>query len=78
MAPAPGRRARGAHDWVLRAAAPARIARLVVGAASVSDLPGLDHALGWHASRQASERDYGAGRFDPAIVQRIAAWIDRL
>jgi pimeloyl-ACP methyl ester carboxylesterase len=70
--------ARGEHDWVIRAEDQARIARLVVGAASVIDLPGLDHALGWHASRQASERDYGAGRFDPAIVQRTAAWIDRL
>jgi hypothetical protein len=74
----PGLGARGYHDWVIRAEHPAGIARLVVGAASVIDLPGLDHALGWHASRQASARDYGAGRFDPAIVQRTAAWIDRL
>jgi hypothetical protein len=63
---------------VTRAVALARIARLVVGAASVIDLPGLDHALGGPARRQARERDYGAGRFDPAIVQRTAAWIDRL
>ncbi|HSJ99584.1 MAG TPA: alpha/beta fold hydrolase [Kofleriaceae bacterium] len=69
---------RGEHDWVIRAEDQARIASLVVGTASVIDLPGLDHALGWHDSRAASERDYGAGRFDAAIVRRIAGWIDRL
>ncbi len=69
---------RGEHDWVIRAEDQALIASLVAGTASVIDLPGLDHALGWHASREASERDYGAGRFDPSIVQATAEWIDRL
>lgn len=70
--------ARGEHDWVVRAEDQARIATLVAGTSSVIDLPGLDHILGWHASREASQRDYGAGRFDAAIVQATAEWMDQL
>jgi pimeloyl-ACP methyl ester carboxylesterase len=69
---------RGEHDWVVPADDAARIAGLAAGTASVVELPGLDHVLGWHDSRDASLRDYGAGRFDASIVQAAAAWIDRL
>jgi len=69
---------RGEHDWLVPADDQARIATLVAGTASVLDLPGLDHLLGWHADRDASQRDYGAGRFDAAIVRATVEWIDRL
>jgi pimeloyl-ACP methyl ester carboxylesterase len=70
--------ARGEHDWVIPAGDQARIAGLVAGTSSVVDLPGLDHLLGWHASRDASQRDFGAGRSDAALVQLTTDWIDRL
>jgi hypothetical protein len=69
---------RGGHDWVVREEDQARVASLVAGTASVIDLPGLDHVLGWHDSREASLRDYGAGRFDASIVRATAEWIERL
>jgi alpha-beta hydrolase superfamily lysophospholipase len=70
--------ARGEHDFVVPPDDQARIATLVAGTASVIDLPGLDHLLGWHASREASQHDYGAGRFDASIVKATSEWIDRL
>lgn len=69
---------RGEHDHVVRADDQARLASLVSGPSSVVDLPGLDHLLGWHEGRDASLADHGAGRFDAAIVQLTAAWIDKL
>ena len=69
---------RGEHDHVVRADDQARLAGLVSGPSSIVDLPGLDHLLGWHADREASLVDHGAGRFDAAIVERTAAWIDQL
>jgi alpha-beta hydrolase superfamily lysophospholipase len=69
---------RGEHDWVIDAEDQARLTTLVAGTAQVLDLPGLDHLLGWHGGRDASQRDYGAGRFDAAIVQATTDWIDRL
>ena len=69
---------RGEHDWVVRDDDQARIASLVAGSADIIDLPGLDHVLGWHPDREASLRDYGAGRFDTSIVPAIVEWIDQL
>lgn len=69
---------RGEYDWVVRDDDQARIASLVGGAADILDLPGLDHVLGWHPDREASLRDYGAGRFDTSIVPATVEWIDRL
>jgi alpha-beta hydrolase superfamily lysophospholipase len=69
---------RGEHDWVVDPEDQARITSLVAGAASVIDLPGLDHLLGRHESREASQRDYGAGPFDPSIVKATVEWIDKL
>ena len=68
---------RGEHDWVVRADDQARIATLARGVTMIADVPGLDHVMGWHPDRAASLRDYGAGRFDPAIVAATAAWIVR-
>lgn len=70
--------ARGEHDFVVPPDDQGRIAGLAAGTTSVIDVPGLDHLLGRHASRAAAERDLGAGRFDPAIVQATSEWIDRL
>jgi alpha-beta hydrolase superfamily lysophospholipase len=69
---------RGEHDWVVRDDDQARIAALVSGPATIIDLPGLDHVMGWHPDRDASIRDYGAGRFDDAIVHATVEWIARL
>ncbi|HWU86753.1 MAG TPA: alpha/beta fold hydrolase, partial [Kofleriaceae bacterium] len=68
---------RGEHDWIVHPDDQGRLASLVSGPSSVVDLPGLDHALGWHEDREASLRDYGAGRFDASIVQITAEWIER-
>ena len=46
------------------------------GAATIVDLPHLDHLFGWHADRDASLRDYGIGRADPALVTATVAWLD--
>jgi uncharacterized protein len=66
---------RGEHDWVVGAAEQARIAEVAPGRVEVADLPGLDHLLGWHPDRQTSLREYGNGRFDPAVVDRTLAWM---
>jgi len=68
---------RGEHDWVVRADDQARIAQLAP-CSTLVDLPGLDHLLGWHPDQAASLRDYGAGRFDPAIIAATVEWIGRL
>jgi pimeloyl-ACP methyl ester carboxylesterase len=72
---APVRIYRGEHDWVVGAEEQAAIAAITGGA--LVDLPGLDHLLGWHPDRESSTRDYGAGRFDPAIAVDSAAWMVR-
>jgi len=69
---------RGEHDWVVSPEAQARIAALVAGTASVIDVPGLDHLMGWHGSREASLADYGAGRSDPALLRATIEWIEKL
>jgi pimeloyl-ACP methyl ester carboxylesterase len=69
---------RGEHDWVVRDDDQARIVSLVAGSAELAHLPGLDHVLGWHPDREASLRDYGAGRFDASIVRATIEWIERL
>ena len=69
---------RGEHDWVIRPEAQAHIATLVAGTASVIDVPGLDHLMGWHDSREASFRDYGVGRSDPALLRATVEWIAKL
>lgn len=69
---------RGEHDWVVRADDQARIASLANRRSSIVDLPGIDHVLGWHPDQASSLRDYGAGRFDPAIVATTVEWIGQL
>lgn len=69
---------RGEYDWVVEADDQARIATLAQGPASIVDVPGVDHLCGWHADRDASLRDYGAGTFSPAIGAATVAWLDRL
>lgn len=66
---------RGEHDWVVRDDDQARIAGLCRGATTIVDLLGLDHLFGKHADRAASLRDYGAGGFDPAIVEHTVDWL---
>lgn len=70
---------RGEHDWVVTAKEQQQVADIAGqghrGSTAVVDVPGLDHLLGWHASRQDSMTDYGAGRFDPAIVTRTLEWM---
>lgn len=61
---------RGEHDWVVEPTDQARIPGELV------DLPGLDHMFGWHADREASLRDYGAGRLDDSLARAIARWLD--
>ena len=53
------------------------ISKLVTTATSV-DLKGLDHQLGWHPDRESSLRDYGVGRFEPAILRATIEFIDRI
>jgi alpha-beta hydrolase superfamily lysophospholipase len=69
---------RGEHDWVVDADDQARIATLAQGPSEIVDLPGLDHLLGWHADRDASLRDYGAGEIRPVFVEHTLRWLDRL
>lgn len=58
----------GEHDWVIdRADQPA--------GATVADVAGLDHLLGWHPDRESSLARYGAGSFDPGIVATTLAWM---
>jgi hypothetical protein len=69
---------RGEHDWVANAEDQARIAGLVAGASQVIDLPGLDHVMGRHDSREASVRDYGAGPLDASIIKATIEWLEKL
>jgi uncharacterized protein len=69
---------RGEHDWVVRADDQARIAELAGGPATIVDVPALDHLFGAHDDRDASLRDYGIGRADPALATATVAWLDGL
>ena len=60
---------RGEYDWVVRREDADALGGTVV------DLPGLDHLGGWHADLTASLRDYGAGAYDDALANAIAAWL---
>jgi alpha-beta hydrolase superfamily lysophospholipase len=66
---------RGEHDWVVRADDQAHIAELVTGATTLVDLPGLDHLFGAHADREASLRDYGAGRASDSLARATLDWL---
>lgn len=68
---------RGQYDWVVTETDQARIAELAT-AATVTVLDGIDHQLGHHATRAASLRDYGFGRFDASIVKATVDWIDKI
>jgi len=71
--------ARGEHDWVVSPAEQKRVAQITskrAGAvADMIDLPGLDHVLGWHSSRDLSMSDYGAGSYHAALLQRTLEWM---
>jgi pimeloyl-ACP methyl ester carboxylesterase len=69
---------RGEHDWVVDADDQARIATLARGPTEVVDLAGLDHLLGWHADREASLRDYGAGELRPVFAAHTLRWLEQL
>jgi len=69
---------RGEHDWVVTGVEQMRIVELVDGRAEIAVLPGLDHLLGHHASREASFADYGLGRFDASLVKTTVEFIDRI
>jgi pimeloyl-ACP methyl ester carboxylesterase len=58
----------GEHDWVVG------VDEQPAGA-TVAVVPGLDHLLGWHATRESSLAAYGSGAFDPAIVTTTLDWI---
>lgn len=67
---------RGEYDWVVDADEQAAIADLAPECdARVIDLPGLDHLLGRHESRERSLSHYGSGTFDDAIVGRTLEWM---
>lgn len=66
---------RGEFDWVVDPADQARIATLAAGPVDVVDVPGLDHLGGAHADAAASLADYGAGGFDPVLVDATAGWL---
>jgi pimeloyl-ACP methyl ester carboxylesterase len=70
---------RGEHDWVVGPEEQQRIVDIVnarcPGRATLMDVGGLDHVLGWHGSRADSMVDYGAGRFAPEIAQRTIEWM---
>ena len=67
---------RGEHDWIVTSNEQGRLAELAT--ATVVELKGFDHQLGWHASREASLRDYGFGRFEAGIVKTTVAHVDRV
>lgn len=69
---------RGEHDWVVDAGDQARIASLAQGPTEIVDLAGLDHLLGWHADRDASLRDYGAGEIRSVFAEHTLRWLDQL
>jgi pimeloyl-ACP methyl ester carboxylesterase len=66
----------GEHDWVLSHDEQMEIAKLMERSEGI-DLPGLDHMLGWHASREDSMSAYGQGHYDPAILQATLEWLER-
>jgi pimeloyl-ACP methyl ester carboxylesterase len=69
---------RGEYDWVVDAADQARIATLAPGATTIVDVASLDHLFGWHADREASLRDYGAGAMSAALTACTLPWLDQL
>lgn len=66
---------RGEYDWVVSEREQSEIAELCAGDAQIADVAGLDHMMGWHPDLSASMTDYGAGRFDPAIVDATLGWL---
>ena len=68
---------RGEHDWIADPDEQERIGDLAAGGAAITDLPNLDHLMGWHETRAASLRDYGVGRFDDSLAIATADWIRR-
>lgn len=66
----------GEHDWVLSRDEQMEIASHVDTAECI-DLPGLDHMLGWHASREASLMHYGQGHFTDEILVATLEWLSR-
>jgi uncharacterized protein len=69
---------RGQYDWVVDADDQARIAQLAKGPTTIADVASLDHLFGWHADRDASLRDYGAGALSPALTACTLPWLDQL
>lgn len=72
----PVRVLRGEYDWVVRREDADELAALTRG--TVVDIAGIDHLAGWHADRDASLRDYGAGAYDDALADAITAWLSAL
>lgn len=66
----------GENDWVLSRAEQMEIGAYV-DAAECIDLPGLDHMLGWHASRADSLSAYGQGVFREEILTGTLEWLER-
>jgi pimeloyl-ACP methyl ester carboxylesterase len=66
----------GEHDWVLSRSEQLEIGNLMPKAECL-DLPGLDHMLGWHASREDSLQSYGQGVFREEILGGTLEWLAR-
>jgi hypothetical protein len=66
----------GEHDWVLSQAEQMEIADHVPGTECL-ELAGLDHMLGWHASREESLQAYGQGVFREEILSGTLEWLAR-
>jgi pimeloyl-ACP methyl ester carboxylesterase len=64
----------GENDWVLSRAEQLEIGSLMPKAECL-DLPGLDHMLGWHASREESLQAYGQGVFRDEILSGTLEWL---
>lgn len=73
---------RGELDWVVSEEEQASIARIVSerrpGSANLQTIPGMDHLMARHASLAESLRSYGAGAFDPAVVEATSAFVRRI
>lgn len=69
---------RGEYDWVVDADDQARIAGLAQGPTTIVDIAAVDHLFGWHADRDASMRDYGAGAQSDALAASTLPWLDQL
>jgi pimeloyl-ACP methyl ester carboxylesterase len=64
----------GEHDWVLSREEQMQIGEYVKSTRGI-DLPGLDHMLGWHASRADSLSAYGQGPYDPVVLEASLEWM---